>query len=121
MYTLYYSYKDQPLLKARIKDYNTMRGAKCAQSRRVNKWPDDVLKIGIERTDLFNSDPLSKGDKVYHITHNIGKAKYVVNMHDGVKKHRDGSKFFDIEIFSNKAKLDAYVQQLEINGYRKQY
>ena len=44
----------------------------------------------------------------YNLRYNIGKAKYVVNFHDGKKTHKDGSKFFDIQIFSNK-KNDKHI------------
>jgi len=47
----------------------------------------------------------------------IGKAKYVVNFHDGIKKHNDGSDFFDIAIFKNKKKLNAFVAELKNKGY----
>ena len=49
---------------------------------------------------------------------NIGRAKYVINYHDGVKKHGDGSPFFDIEIFSNKCKKELRVKELRQQGYR---
>lgn len=32
---------------------------------------------------------------------NVGMAKYVVNYHDGEKKHKDGSPFYDIKILEN--------------------
>ena len=48
---------------------------------------------------------------------NIGRAKYLVNYHDGIKKHNDGSDFFDIEIFKNKKKLNAFIVGLVNNGY----
>lgn len=49
--------------------------------------------------------------------HNVGRAKYVVNFHDGVKTHRDGSEFFDIAIFSNKKKMNDFIKDLQANGY----
>lgn len=55
--------------------------------------------------------------KQFNIRHNIGKAKYVVNFHDGEKKHRDGSEFFDIAIFSNKKKMGIFVNSLKSSGY----
>ena len=55
--------------------------------------------------------------KIFNIQNNIGKCKYVVNFHDGVKTHRDGSKFFDIEIFKAKKKLDAFTNSLINKGY----
>lgn len=55
----------------------------------------------------------------YNIRHNIGKAKYVVNFHNGEKQHKDGSKFFDIKIFSNKKHRDKFVTSLRQQGYRE--
>lgn len=55
--------------------------------------------------------------KRYNIMHNVGMAKYVVNFHDGVKTHRDGSEFFDIAIFSNKKKMNDFIKDLQANGY----
>ena len=48
---------------------------------------------------------------------NIGRAKYVVNYHDGIKKHNDGSDFFDMAIFKNKKKLNAFINDLYRDGY----
>ena len=48
---------------------------------------------------------------------NIGKSKYVVSHHDGVKAHSDGSPFFDIAIFKNKRKKDQFVKGLRRSGY----
>lgn len=55
--------------------------------------------------------------KSFYIRYNIGKAKYVVNYHDGKKTHPDGSEFFDIEIFKNKKKLAAFVAELKKQYY----
>jgi len=55
--------------------------------------------------------------KQFNIRYNIGHAKYVVNYHDGNKKHPDGSNFFDISIFSNKKKLAKFKNDLKRNGY----
>ena len=49
--------------------------------------------------------------------YNVGKVKYVVNFHDGVKKHKDGSDFFDIECFKNKNSFMKFVKDLEKQGY----
>ena len=46
----------------------------------------------------------------YYVQQNIGQVKYVVNFHDGVKTHDDGSPFFDVRIFSNKKKMDAFIK-----------
>ncbi len=42
---------------------------------------------------------------------NVGHAKYVVNYYTG-KKHPDGSKFYDIAIFKNKRKKNAFIRLL---------
>ena len=55
--------------------------------------------------------------KTFNLMSNIGKAKYVVNYHDGEKKHCDGSNFFDIAIFKNKKKLNTFTDQLKTVGY----
>jgi hypothetical protein len=55
--------------------------------------------------------------KVFHWHHQIGKAKYVVSYHDGVKKHNDGSPFFDVEICKNKVNLAKFLKKLGEEGY----
>lgn len=55
--------------------------------------------------------------KQYNVTSNVGTAKYVVNFHDGVKKHPDGSNFYDIAIFSNKRKMEKFIYGLVNDGY----
>lgn len=57
--------------------------------------------------------------KTYYEMQNVGRARYVVNYHNGVKTHRDGSNFYDIAIFSNGKKKDAFVKELQANGYRE--
>ena len=57
--------------------------------------------------------------KTFTETQDVGKAKYVVNYHDGVKSHRDGSPFFDIAIFSNRTKKDRFVRKLESLGFTR--
>lgn len=49
---------------------------------------------------------------------NVGKVKYVVNHHDGVKSHADGSPFFDVATFQNKRKKAAFVRGLLASGYK---
>lgn len=48
---------------------------------------------------------------------NVGKCKYVVNYHDGIKKYNDGSNFYDIAIFRNKKKMNSFVSELLKDGY----
>jgi hypothetical protein len=55
--------------------------------------------------------------KQYHEQFNIGKAKYVVNYHDGEKTYSDGSPFFDIAIFRNEGAKNRFVDLLKAQGY----
>ena len=55
--------------------------------------------------------------KTYGISYNVGKAKYVVSYHDGEKKHKDGSPFFDLSLFKSKKALSDFVGKLKKDGY----
>lgn len=57
--------------------------------------------------------------KTYNIRYNVGRAKYLVNYHDGVKQHKDGSAFFDVAIFMNKQALGSFLLELTNKGYRE--
>ena len=57
--------------------------------------------------------------KLFHVMTRIGHAKYVVNYHDGIKTHKDGSPFYAIAIFKNKKKLHDFVCELVKEGYRE--
>lgn len=57
------------------------------------------------------------GRKEFYIREGIGKAKYVVSFHNGIKKHNDGSDFYDIKIFKNKDSLEKFRQSLLKRGY----
>lgn len=52
----------------------------------------------------------------YNIQQNIGRSKYIVNFHCGAK-HKDGSEFWDIRIFSNKKKMNTFIKELKTEGY----
>lgn len=60
-------------------------------------------------------------DKLYYTTQRVGKAKYTVSYHDGVKKHDDDSDFYDIKIFSNKKDFDLFIKELKKDGYKLNY
>lgn len=55
--------------------------------------------------------------KLFYEMQNVGKARYVVNMHDGVQTHRDGSPFYGTAIFNNKRLKNRYVRELKRQGY----
>jgi len=55
--------------------------------------------------------------KRFYVQQNIGKAKYVVNFHDGEKKHKDGSDFFDVRLFKNFPSMITFCASLTADGY----
>ena len=57
--------------------------------------------------------------KRYNTMKDIGKCRYVVNYHDGIKKHEDGSDFFDIAIQSNKINHNIFIKRLVKEGYKE--
>ena len=57
-------------------------------------------------------DKKNEGKKRFKRHDGIGKAKYTISYHDGKKKHKDGSDFFDIKIFKNKPELEAFKKDL---------
>lgn len=58
--------------------------------------------------------------KYYKVNYNIGKVKYVVSFHDGIKTHKDGSRFFDIRTFKNKKVMNKFITDLVKDGYKKE-
>ena len=63
-------------------------------------------------------ESVNEGKKRYNVMHGVGKSKYVVNYHDGKKKHNDGSDFFDISTFKNKKDLAKKINDLHKSGYK---
>ena len=55
--------------------------------------------------------------KRFNVKYNVGKIKYLVSFHNGKKKHKDGSDFFDVACFKNKQKLNAFINDLLKQGY----
>jgi len=55
--------------------------------------------------------------KNYRLSYNVGRAKYVVSHHDGIKTYPDGSTFYDIAIFKNKVDTNNFIKSLIADGY----
>jgi hypothetical protein len=67
-----------------------------------------------------NESIVTEGKKAFKINPPIGKAKYSISSHDGVKKHKDGSDFWDIEIFKNKVDLEKGIKNYSSKGFVKE-
>jgi len=80
---------------------------------------DEINTYENKMKALMGTSDIAKKDttKFYSIRYNVGKVKYLISYHDGIKTHKDGSPFSDIATFSNKKLLDAYEKDLLKNGY----
>ncbi len=73
----------------------------------------------VARELLMIAKELVGDSKKYNWQMNIGKSKYVVNYHDGVKTNKDGSPFYDIRIFKNRPDMDEFIKELSKKGYKE--
>jgi len=58
-------------------------------------------------------------EKQFNLMYNVGRAKYVINYHDGIDTHSDGSPFFGIRLFSNKRLFEKAQKDLIKQGYKQ--
>lgn len=58
--------------------------------------------------------------KKFNVMYGVGTTKYLVNFHDGIKTHNDGSEFFDVKIFRNRKKFNSFIAELIADGYKPQ-
>jgi hypothetical protein len=58
-------------------------------------------------------------EKQFNLMYNVGRAKYVINYHDGIDTHSDGSLFFGIRLFSNKRLFEKAQKDLIKQGYKQ--
>ena len=84
-----------------------------------------IDSLGIDKKELTKIstrikgtlESVNEGKKRFNTNYGVGKSKYVVNYHDGVKKHKDGSDFFDVQIFKNQNDLEAFKKALLQKGF----
>ena len=76
----------------------------------------EAKKVAIDLYKIANSKNVKKE---YYIKYNVGKVKYCLHYHTGLKVHNDGSKFWDIETFSSKKKLNQSIKELKLQGYKE--
>jgi hypothetical protein len=60
---------------------------------------------------------VNEGKKAFKINPPIGSSKYSISAHNGVSKHKDGSDFWDILIFKNKADLERRAKYFRGENY----
>jgi hypothetical protein len=70
----------------------------------IKAAPNSSIQNAYVKT--YANESVTEGKKAFRINPQIGKAKYSISAHNGVSKHKDGSDFWDILIFKNKADLE---------------
>jgi hypothetical protein len=55
--------------------------------------------------------------KTYRYLYQVGKARHVLNWHDGTTTHGDGSPFYSMKICGNKRELARMLRVLQGQGY----
>ena len=63
------------------------------------------------------NESINEGKKAFKVNPGIGSSKYSISSHDGVKKHKDGSDFYDIQIFKNKVDLEKGIKDYKSKGF----
>ncbi len=89
------------------------------QFSKVQEWIDKNETSKGPKTEPNPEKEIAKSKtiKMFNTQYNVGKAKYIVNYHDGIKKNEDGSNFFDMKIFKNKKDFSAFINKLKNDNY----
>lgn len=77
---------------------------------------EGIYREDLQRITMHNGKPF----KTYNVACNVGRVKYMVNYHNGFKKHKDGSKFYDMATFKSIKKLNEFTLKLMEQGYVQQ-
>ena len=79
---------------------------------------DMAVKNGdITPNIIKKNESVNEGKKAFKVNPGIGSSKYSISSHDGVKKHKDGSDFYDIHIFKNKVDLEKGIKDYKSKGF----
>ena len=107
------------------KAMDVLGGKKLNYMQKTKVLGKVIDSLGIDKKDLqrisqrikSKLESVNEGKKRYYQQDGIGKSKYTISYHDGKKKHKDGSDFFDIQTFRNKKDLAKFVNTLHKGGY----
>ena len=104
---------------------NTISKKEWAKTHKDYKSVIDGVPYVMKLTDKGTAlvpvkivESVTEGKKVFKVNPQIGNAKYSISSHDGVKKHKDGSDFFDIETFKNKVDLEKAIKKYTASGFK---
>lgn len=76
-----------------------------------------VVSAESQKNQDFRFENVNEGKKAFKVNPGIGSSKYSISSHDGVKKHKDGSDFYDIKIFKNKVDLEKGIKDYKSKGF----
>jgi hypothetical protein len=76
-----------------------------------------VVSAESQKNQDFRFENVNEGKKAFKVNPGIGSSKYSISSHDGVKKHKDGSDFYDIQIFKNKVDLEKGIKDYKSKGF----
>ena len=105
------------MLKDKSDDGNPLEAWVQSKITKAKDYINSVSDYLMYNPDMKQNEEIEEGRKTFRSQSNIGQSKYVVNFHDGKKKHNDGSDFFDMKIFNNKIDRDKFIQSLKQQGY----
>ena len=81
------------------------------------QFPTGEVKITQRQKRVKIKESVNEGKKAFKVNPGIGSSKYSISSHDGVKKHKDGSDFYDIHIFKNKVDLEKGIKDYKSKGF----
>jgi len=103
------------------RDKKTSFISACYFDRYRGKWEEDTFRLTEELTTRITDHAKKNGLlRTYNVQSNVGKARHVVNFHDGQKTHPDGSPFYDVRTFNNKDTLATFIKALEEQDYTEE-
>jgi hypothetical protein len=105
--------KDGNIFQVIDRDTTGMRGSQDKFLMQIVDKRGKVVKpigshISIDGAKKYSNkfESVTEGKKAFKINPPIGSSKYSISAYDGIAKHKDGSPFWNILIFKNKADLE---------------
>jgi len=113
----------------RIEDYAEMISDRMKEGQELSAWMYSQITLAVDQLNAVHDtmdgkdgikESVNESKKAFKVNPGIGSSKYSISSHDGVKKHKDGSDFWDIEIFKNKVDLEKGIKKYTSNGFVKE-
>jgi hypothetical protein len=113
----------------RIEDYAEMISDRMKEGQDLSAWMYSQITLAVDQLNAVHDtmdgkdgikESVNESKKAFKVNPGIGSSKYSISSHDGVKKHKDGSDFWDIEIFKNKVDLEKGIKKYTSNGFVKE-